>query len=228
MNPKSLQSRAMRALGKPEVLRSAITAAAASCVACYPRLAMATELKYPVWYLEGILFLGGIVLWAFVFAWHEDYIHRPIFTFKLDPLGFGVATITGVLGAVCLYSFVDPSLRVATPREYPTSLWQWIAMTLFSLTFTQLFLVFAPFAWSARLFRRVDAAAVLTVLFGVFVLAIKQHRSPTPAPALLFSELLLFRAIGGAISVWLLFRGGVLLVWWCDLLIQSRYLFELS
>jgi hypothetical protein len=217
----------MRALGKPEVLRSAITAAAGTCVACYPRLAMATELKYPVWYLEGILFLGGIVLWAFVFAWHEDYIHRPIFTFKLDPLGFGVATITGVLGAGCLYFFVDPSLRVATPGEYPTTVWQWIATMLFSLSFTQLFLVFAPFAWSARLFRRVDAAAILTVLFGLFVFAVKHHRSPTPAPALLFSELLLFRALGGVISVWLLFRGGILLVWWWELLIQARYLLEM-
>jgi hypothetical protein len=197
-------------------------------VACYPRLVTAPELKYPIWYLEGVLFLGGIVLWAFVFAWHEAYTHRPVFSFRLDALGFGVATITGILSAACLYFFVDPALRVATPRDYPTTVWQWVAMTLFTLSFTQLFLVFAPFAWSVRLFRRTDAATILTVLFGVFVLIMKHYRSPTPAPTLLFAELLLFRAVAGAMSVWLLLRGGVLLVWWWQLLIQSRYLFELS
>jgi hypothetical protein len=122
---------------------------------------------------------------------------------------------------------VDPSLRAATPRDYPATFWQWAAMTLFTLSFAQLFLVLAPFAWSARLFRRRDAAAILTVLFGVFVLILKHYRVPTPTPVLLFSELLLFRAVSGAMSVWLLLRGGVLLVWWWDLLIQARYLFEL-
>src|SRR6266699_2258970 len=100
----------MQALGKPEVLRSAIIAAAASSVACYPRLLTAPELKYPIWYLEGILFLGGIVLWAFVFAWHTACSQRPIFTSKVDVLGLGAATITGILGAACLHVFMDPAM----------------------------------------------------------------------------------------------------------------------
>src|SRR5436190_22548063 len=119
-----LQLRPMRALGKPEVLKSAITASAATCVACYPRMVIASEMKYPIWYLEGVLFLGGIVLWAFVFAWHEAYTHKPVFTLRVNTADFAGATITGLLGAAGLYLFVDPSLKVATPRDYPTTAWQ--------------------------------------------------------------------------------------------------------
>jgi len=41
----------MRSLAEPAVLKSAAFAAGLMSVACYPRLAMAVELRYPVWYL---------------------------------------------------------------------------------------------------------------------------------------------------------------------------------
>src|SRR6266550_2136313 len=115
----------MRALGQPEVLKSASIAAAISCMVCYPRLLSAPGLKYPIWYLEGVLFLGGIFLWGFVFAWHTKYTHRPVFTLKVDRVAFGTATITGVLAAAALYVLVDPAVRALTPQDYPATLWQW-------------------------------------------------------------------------------------------------------
>src|SRR5258706_15749195 len=131
----------MRALGQPEVLRAAAIAAFVSSAMSCPRLLTAPGLKYPVWYLEAVLFLGGIFLWGFVFAWHTKYTHRPVITFKVDPMALGLATVVGAVGAVALYLLVDPALRAATPQDYPATVWRWLATALFSLGFTQLFLV---------------------------------------------------------------------------------------
>jgi hypothetical protein len=188
---------------------------------------MAPVSKYPVWYLEGVVFLGGIFLWGFVFAWHAKYAHRSAITFQIQPATLGATTIVGLAGAAALHWLVDPALRAATPQDYPSTLWQWLAMALFSLGFTQLFLVFAPFAWCLRLFRNTETAAAMTVLFGVFVLVVKHYHSPTPTPAALFAELLLVRVMAGALSVYFLLRGGLLLVLWCDLLVQCRHLLDL-
>ena len=72
----------MRRLAEPEVLKSAAMAAAAGSLACYPRLALWPGRPYPMWYLEAVLFFGGLVLWAFVFAWHTKYTDQPVFNFK--------------------------------------------------------------------------------------------------------------------------------------------------
>jgi hypothetical protein len=216
----------VRDLGKPEVLRAAVLAALATAVVCYPRLATATNLHYTTWYLESLLFLGGIVLWAFVFAWHTRYSGRPVFTLKIGLWPLAVATTTGILAAALLLRG-DPALRARTPTDYPTNFPQWVAMTLFSLAFTQLFLVFAPFAWLIRLFRRKETAWLMTVLFGLFVLGVKNRAPATPMPPMLFLGLLLFRILAGFLSVYFFLRGGVLLVWWWTLLLQSRHLFTL-
>jgi hypothetical protein len=121
----------------------------------------------------------------------------------------------------------DPTLRARTPADYPTNVQQWVAMTLFSLAFTQLFLVFAPFAWLVRLFRRKETAWLMTVLFGLFVLGVKNRAPSVPMPPMLFLGLLVFRIIAGFLSVYFFLRGGILLVWWWTLLLQSRHLFTL-
>lgn len=216
----------MRDLGKPEVLKSATLAAVAMALVCYPRLATATNLHYTTWYLESLLFLGGIVLWAFVFAWHTKYSGTPVFTLNIGLWPLVLATVSGVLAAVLLLRG-DPTLRARTPADYPTNFQQWVAMTLFSLAFTQLFLVFAPFAWLMRLFRRKETAWLMTVLFGLFVLGVKNRAPAAPMPPMLFLGLLIFRIVAGFLSVYFFLRGGVLLVWWWTLLLQSRHLFTL-
>ena len=80
----------MRDLAEPEVLKKSIAAAAVSAVACLPRLHAWETRKYPVWYLESVLFLGAIVFWAFVFAWHSKYSGRPLFTLRPDRVAFGI------------------------------------------------------------------------------------------------------------------------------------------
>jgi hypothetical protein len=218
----------MRSLAQPEVLKSAGTAALISSLACFPRLWLWPDRRYDLWYLEACMFLGSIVLWAFVFAWHTQYTRRPVFTLKPGRAPFLLATLSGVGAAILLRVWLDPSLRLRTPADYPATIEQWIALVLFSLAFNQLFLVFAPFAWAMRLFQNVAMAAILTVLFGVFVLLIKNHASPNPMSAALLFGLLAVRLAVGARSVPFFLRSGVVLVWWWGLLLESRHLWQLE
>ena len=183
---------------------------------------------YLLWYLEALLFLCAIVLWAFVFAWHTSYTRREVFRLKPGAAVFASATLAGVVCAVGLHFFLDPALRVQTPEDYPANVIEWIAQTLFALGLSQLFLLFAPFAWLLRLFQNRSVATLLTVLFGVFVLAIKTGSSPKPYPLPLFSALLLVRIVSGSLGVFFYLRGGVSLVWWLGLLIEARHLLNLS
>src|SRR5258708_40307359 len=92
----SLES--MRALAEPKVLRSALIAALLSALVCFPRLSLWSTRVYPLWYLEALLFLGGTVLWAFVFAWHTNYTGLPVFTSDVRRGAFLAASCAG-LGA---------------------------------------------------------------------------------------------------------------------------------
>ena len=217
----------MRTLAEPAVVKSAASTAGLMSIACYPRLVTAAELRYPVWYLEALLFLGGIVLWAFAFAWYPKYTSRPLFTMRAGWRLWSLATIAGIVGGVLLHYLVDPVLRVRTPSEFPPSLHDWLARVLFSLTFTQLLLIFSPFAWLLRLFQRTTPAVVLTALFGLLVLAVKNRHGP-PMPFGLLAGLSIFRVTASLLSTFLFLRGGVVPVCWCTLILQSRHLFELT
>jgi len=215
----------MRDLGQPDVLKKAGLAALGSAIVCYPRLVLWPGAPYPIWFYEALLFLGGIVLWAFVFAWTEKYSQRPVFAWRIPWWEFAVVTAAGVGASVAQHVAIDPVLKTHIPGDFPATAQQWAAMVLFSLTFTKLFLVFAPFAWLVRLFREPRVAAVLTVIFGAFVFWIQNAQTSSPLPPGLFYRLLASKLVYEAILVWLYLRGGALLVWWWDLLIYSRLLF---
>jgi hypothetical protein len=217
----------VRNFSQPRVLKLAVIAALATAVACYPRLALWPGRPQPIWFLEAVIFLGTTVLWGFVFAWHTQYTNRPVVTFKVEPKPLAAATLAGLCGAIALHLFLDPSLRLTTPEDYPADLDQWLAMTLFLLSFSQLFLVFAPFAWLIRLFQNRWIATVLTVLLGVFVLVLKTRSSPVPIPPSLFSALLIVRIVSGILSVLFYLRGGLVLAWWWGFLIEARHLLNL-
>jgi hypothetical protein len=174
--------------------------------------------------LEAVLFLGGTVLWAFVFAWHLKYTGQPVFKARMDPLLLGMVTTAGIGAALLLFFVMDPRIRDLTPADYPRNVAEWAAMTLFSLAFTQVFLVFAPFAWLMRLFREKSAAIGLTAMFGFFVIVLKNQSSPTPIPIDMFSALLAFRVATGLFSIYCYLQGGALLLWWWVLLLESRHL----
>ncbi|MFZ0826302.1 MAG: hypothetical protein WAO02_02665 [Verrucomicrobiia bacterium] len=218
----------MRHLVQPRTLKLAGLAALTTTLACYPRLSLWGNRSAPIWYLEAVIFFCAIVLWGFVFAWHTPYTQRPVFTLKLEPRLFAMVTVAGIAAAAGLHLFLDPSLRLKIPGDYPADPEQWFALVLFSLAFNQLFLVFAPFAWLIRLFKNRWVATGLTVLFGVLVLAIKIRHTPTPIPDPMFAALLAGRVVTGFLALSFYLRGGVLLSWWWILLIEARHLLPLA
>lgn len=218
----------MRRLAQPKVVASAAAGAALSTLLCLPRLLLWDQRKLPIWYLESTVFFGGFVLWAFVFAWHTEYTGRPVFTLKIKLPVFASATLTGIIVGLGLHFFLDPSLRRITPEDFPIDFEQWVAATLFTLSFAQLFLFFAPFAWLMRLTKNVQISTGLTIALNLLVLGLKTHSSPTPPPFWVFLELLTLRIALGFIGIWFYLSGGILLVWWVGLLIEARHLLDLN
>ena len=220
-----LDAKNMRQLVQPRVLALASIAALVTTLACYPRISLWLNRSAPLWYLEAVIFFCGIILWGFVFAWHEAYTHRPVFTRKLEPRLFITVTVAGIAVATAFHLFIEPVLRLKTPEDYPANLRQWLAMALFSLAFNQLFFIFAPFAWLMRLFQDRRVATMLTVLFGAFVLMIKNHSvAQHRLPFSLLAMLLAVRIGMGFLAVLFYLRGGVLLSWWWTFLIEARNL----
>lgn len=217
----------MRRLAQPKVVASAAAGAALSALLSLPRMLLWDQRKLPLWYLEATVFFAGFVLWAFVFAWHTEYTHRSVFTLKIKLPVFATATLAAILVGLGLRFFLDPSLRHLTPEDYPTDFEQWVASTLFSLAFAQLFLLFAPFAWLMRLTKNEQVSTWLTIALSVLVLGLKTQASLTPPPFLVFFELLVLRIVLGFIGIWFYLRGGILLVWWVGLLVEARHLLDL-
>lgn len=218
----------MRDLAELQVVKSAAMASVISAAACFPRIATWQTREYPAWYLEAVVLLGGFVLWAFVFAWHVKYAGRPLFVSKLAPTPVALVTVAGIAMALLLHLFVDPFFRARIPEDYPSNLKQWLASTLFSLGLTQLFLIFAPFAWSIRLSKRRWFAASFTVLFGVLVLMLKASSSKTPMAASLICVLAIVRLATSSVSVWLYLRYGIAFPLWWSFLLQTRHLVKLT
>jgi hypothetical protein len=217
----------MRHLLQPRVLHAAALAAAVSALACYPRLSLWLHRSAPVWYLEAVIFFCCITLWAFVLAWHQPCTRRPVFTFKLEPLPFVAATVAALGVAVMFHLWLDPPLRSKFPEEYPLDLPSWLASVAFSFALIQLFLVFAPCDWLMRLVKNRWLTMALTAAFAAGVQALKIRSLPAPVSPLLVTVLLLLRFLGGLLAVALYLRGGILLVWWWDLLLQCRHLPDL-
>jgi hypothetical protein len=197
----------MRDLIRPELIRPTAYAALATAILCLPRLSLWTSRVYPIWYLEAIIFTGGFVLWGFVFAWHSKYTGRPVFTLDMQAGGFGLATLAGLGGAVTVRLFVDPFARQVMPEDFPANLEQWLAAGLFTLSLSQLFLVFAPFAWLMRLFKRQTIAFTFTVLFGLVVFVLKTLHAAKPITPAQLGILLLTRLIMEMLAVGIYLRG---------------------
>jgi hypothetical protein len=163
-------------------------------------------------------------MWAFVFAWHTEYTHRPLFTLRIKPMLFASATVVGIIAGLGHHWLLDPSLRPANPEDYPVDFRHWVAQVLFTLSFNQLFLLFAPFAWAMRLFRDERVATWVIVAFGVLVLALKTDASPLPQSALLILALATLQIASAFFGVWFYLRGGIFLAWWIAFLVEARHL----
>lgn len=218
----------MRHLLQPRVLNLASLAAAISALASYPRMVLWLTRPNAVWYLEATIFLCGIILWGFVFAWHPVYAKKPVFNFKVDPRSFLAVTLAGVGMAVIYTLWLDPRLRTKLPDEYPPDFDHWLAFLAFALAFNQLFMTFAPCDWCLRLFRRPWVAMSLTAVFGTFVLLLNMQARGVVISSPLLATLLAVRITLGFLAVSFYLRGGVVLSWWWTILLESRHLLHLN
>ena len=77
-----------------------------------------------------------------------------------------------------------------------------------------------------RLRPNLQFAAVSTVLFGLFVFALKLDGGVLPVSRWMLLGMLIFRALHSAVTLWLYMRGGAWLVWLFATLLLSRLWFE--
>jgi hypothetical protein len=212
----------MRGIPQTEAFTQAFSAGVLTAALCLPRVAFWQERKFPLWYAGVAIFFCATILWYFVLAWHRQYSGKPVLTLNLNVRLFAAATGFGVLSAVFLHFAIDPTMRALTPLHYPPTLGQWLAMTAFALSFNKLFQIFAPFAWVIRLSKSERAATFVTVLLGALLTTFKASALAIP-PALL--ALIVFsQFVSGFVLVQLYLRGGLLLVWWCSLIVEARLL----
>jgi hypothetical protein len=217
----------MRSLAQPAVLARAGLAAAATTLACYPRLADWKERPWPLPFGLSMMVVTTFVLWAFVFAWHEQYSGKPVFPVTMNPKLWGMATLYGIVAAILLTYCFDPEYRVSSPTSYPTNVSAWIGTTLFALALDPLFRTFATYAFFVRLARRQHVATALTVIFGAFVSFLKLHGAHKQPPGWVMAEVMAGTVAGGFLSIYFYLEGGAWLVWWLLLLTQMRHLVSL-
>jgi hypothetical protein len=213
----------VRDLAQPSTLRGAGIAAGFTTLACLPRLWLWWDRPFPTGQLVIALAVCSFVLWAFVFAWAPP-VRQPILGWRVDGLSWLVATVGGGVGALALTVWIDPRLREIVPDDYPDSLSAWMAGTLFTLSFVQLFVTFAPFCFFYRLLRTEAAAIGGTILFGLFLLTLQLQRVPEGLGMPFASALLGLRLGVGLLTLFLFLRGGPWAVGWCALLVQARLL----
>jgi hypothetical protein len=218
----------VRSLLQPRVLKSAGVAALITSLLGFPRLALWSDRPYQLWFLSLTLAWASFILWSFVFAWRPQKAYRPILAVKARPALWSAATLAGLAGAVMLRQFIDSVLQPLVPGDYPDTHKAWLAMTLFTLAFDQLFLCFAPVAFFARLLQNQWVAAGLTVLFGVVLLGLKiKSLAPLVSPFFI-AELFVWRTAAGFLTLYFYLKGGALLAWWWVLLLQLRHLIPLA
>jgi len=217
----------VRSLLQPGVLKSAGIAALITSLVSFPRLALWSDRPRPLWLLSLTLTWASFILWSFVFGWLPQTAHRPIPTVKARPALWSAATCAGLAGAVMLRLFIDSVLQPLVPGDYPDTYEAWLAMTLFTLAFDQLFLCFAPFAFFVRLSQNQRAAAGLTVLFGVALLCLRINSLASQVSPFFVAELFVWRTGAGFLALYFYLKGGALLVWWWVLLLQLRHMITL-
>jgi len=210
------------------VIKAAAVGAAMTSLASYPRLVLWSDRAHQLWFLALTLAWASFILWSFVFAWHAKFSRCPFFFARADLKLFSTATGSGLLGALALELWIDPVLRPLVPDDYPATLESWLAMTLFALSFDQLFLCFAPFAFFLRLTRRPRTAGGLTVLFGVFLLYLQARARLGQAALLFVIGLFAWRAVAGFLSVFFLVKGGAIMTLWWVFLLQLRHLLHIA
>jgi len=181
--------------------------------------------SHQLWFLALTLAWASFILWSFVLGWTPQNVRRPILAVR--PILWIMATFAGLAGALVLRLFIDSVLQILLPGDYPDTYEAWLAMTLFTLGFDQLFLCFAPFAFFVRLISDQRVAATLTVLFGVVLLGLRIESLGGQVSPGFITGLFVWRIAAGFLTLYFYLKGGLSLVWWCALLMQLRHLINL-
>lgn len=218
----------MRSLADPDVVGRALLAGTISAVACYPRLVNWSQREDAVWFLVAFVGFTAFAMWAAVFAWHEKHGGRALMPRNVPAPFWALTTALGLAGAAVAFHFGDVALRRIAFTDFPQNANEWAEHLLFNLAMEQLFLCFAPLAVGLRLLPNATAAGVTTVLFGLFVFALKLRGVAADLPADLLFVLFACRAVQGAVTVWLYWQGGLAAVWYFVLLLQIRHWFAFS
>jgi hypothetical protein len=205
-------------------MRSAAIAAVLTTLACYPRLAAWQTRVLPIWYLALSILLASFFLWSFVLGWQGKHGGADPLQVPRSPGLWAAATAFALAAAALNHWFLDPRYRAAAPEEFASDIGSWLAMTLFSLAFSQLFTAFAPLAFFLRLVPRRWLAIALTLAFGLLVMSMKVGPSNAPPPPGLLVELIIVRPLSGAVLLYFYMKGGLPLAWWISLLVQARHL----
>lgn len=213
----------MDALVRPETMRSAAVAAIITVLIGWPRLALWTDRPNALWFLGTMLLLVAFILWSFVFAWYPQQVGRPVIQLPSIQLWIW-AGLGGLIGGLILLFAIDPTLRHHRPVDYPANLPIWTFTTLFNLGFSQLFLCYAPMAFFLRLLRLPLLAAVLTVAFGLCLLAAQLNAMGAGLEPRFVLGLYLLRALFGGFAALLFLRGGLVPAATWTLLLESRLL----
>ena len=215
----------MRSLAQPAVLWRAAVAGAVTSLACHPRLAHWTHRPDAVWFLDAAMGWSGFVMWTAVLAWHQRYSGREVFPKQIPARLWLLTLALGTSGAVMSLYWGDPLLRQLAPTDFPHTPGEWVEHLRFDLALEPAFLCFAPFAFCVRLWPNLKVAAVGTVLFGLFVFALKLQASLAALSWPMLLGMFCFRALHSAVTLWLYLRGGVWLVWFFATLLLTRLWF---
>lgn len=214
----------MHSLTAPATMRRAGLAALATTLVCLPKLASWSQALYPAWFSALTVALTSAVMWAFVFAWEEARLNRAPLALPRGATLWVAATGFGLAIAAYRGLALDPILVARGLGERPATVGAWAAAALFQLAFLQLFLLFAPVALCARLFRDRRVAIGAVVALGLYINWRLLDRQPDAVTTALAAQILLGRAATDACAVWFYQRGGVFIGWWIGLLVYLRHL----
>jgi hypothetical protein len=207
-------------------MASALTAAMATSVVCYPRLALWNQPTQALWVLASVLFASAFVLWGAVLAWHEKHAGRPLIPRPWNPRLWAFATLAAILLGVFFHRAFDPVIRSCMPGEIPEDMGEWLIATLFLLGFQQLFLVFGPIAFFSRLLKNRRIAMALTLFFGGLIIVSKVGPLAAHLSWLAVAVFLTIRLLAGFLTILFYLRGGIPLAFWWAVAFQARLLLD--
>jgi hypothetical protein len=214
----------MQLLLRSQTLTLAAIAAAVTALASWPRMAMWADRPAGVGFCVFAIWWTACFLWGFVFAWHEEETHRPLFQYRWPAKVAAGTVLGGIAVGLVAHFWFDPAVRQYTPEAFPHGRVEWVAMLLFAIFFEQLFVCYAAFSVLVRLSHRIRVAFTIAICLGIFVFWYKVTSLPSVPPASMIVAMLFGRILIQSATLYLYVRGGFLLASLWTFILYLRYL----